>query len=386
MVRGIGKFLITLGLLIFAFVAYQLWGTGIQHARAQDKLENEFAAQLAAVGDAPVGESATVGVDAPPTTIAGSEPAASSATPGGTTVVPADGATPTTGGPVVPLPPITLGDALGKLKIDKIGVDEIIVAGVRTKDLARGVGHYPYTPLPGNTGNVAIAGHRTTSGQPFFHLEELAAGDEIIIQTLQGTFVYSVTGSQIVAPTDFSVLAGDPGQSTLTLTTCHPRYTTKQRLVVSAVLVPEKSTFAGRERSYDPAAVEASTESASSESEDTIAGGPGVETTAGDATGSTTPAGAVPPTDQQTGSTDGGSLGEPAEQTQDAFSSGWFSDNKAWPDVAAYGAALLAIWLLGKWLGRRTRPWLGPILIAAPFVVLLYFWFENVSRLLPPNL
>ncbi len=265
---------------------------------------------------------------------------------------------------------------LGIIRIDKIGVDEMIVAGVRASDLDEGVGHYPYTPLPGNVGNTAIAGHRTTHGQPFFNLDELAAGDEITVQTLQGIFVYSVTGSKIVPPTDFTVLASDPEQSTLTLTTCHPRYSQKQRLVVRAELVPERSTIAGGVvLDYDPAAVDAATQE-EQPTEATIVGeeeptvGESSSTTAAATGGSSTTDGVPPSTEAST----------PAAETQDAFSSGWFSDPKAWPHVAAWGAALLVIWLLGKWIGRRTRRWFGPIAIAAPFVVLLYFWFENVSR------
>ena len=135
-----------------------------------------------------------------------------------------------------------LGDALGIIEIPKIGVDEIIVAGVRASDLDRGVGHYPYTPLPGNPGNVALAGHRTTHGQPFFNLDQLRPGDEVTVTTLQGRFVYDVVGSKVVDPSDFTVLLSDPGKSTLTLTTCHPRYSQKKRLVISAVLEAYKSS------------------------------------------------------------------------------------------------------------------------------------------------
>ena len=122
-----------------------------------------------------------------------------------------------------------------RIEIPKIGVDKIVVAGVALSDLRKGPGHYPNTPLPGQLGNAAIAGHRTTYGAPFFRVDELAAGDEIIVTTVQGTFRYLVTEIKIVKPTDFSVLDPTP-DATLTLTSCNPRYSSRQRIVVKARL------------------------------------------------------------------------------------------------------------------------------------------------------
>ena len=114
------------------------------------------------------------------------------------------------------------------------------MAGVALSDLRKGPGHYPNTPLPGQLGNAAIAGHRTTYGAPFFRVDELAAGDEIIVTTVQGTFRYLVTEIKIVKPTDFSVLDPSP-DATLTLTSCNPRYSSRQRIVVKARLDTTKS-------------------------------------------------------------------------------------------------------------------------------------------------
>ena len=125
---------------------------------------------------------------------------------------------------------------MGTLIIPRIGLDQVVVEGTGPSQLAAGPGHYPGTPLPGQQGNAAIAGHRTTHGRPFYNLDALASGDPITVTTLQGTFHFAVIRSEVVAPTDVGVLApsSDPE---LTLTTCTPRYSAAQRLVVVARLV-----------------------------------------------------------------------------------------------------------------------------------------------------
>lgn len=116
-----------------------------------------------------------------------------------------------------------------------------VVAGVTETDLIDGPGHYPGTALPGQAGNMAIAGHRTTYGSPFGRIDELDEGDEIHLEDRAGDqFVYRVVEQRIVAPEDVWVVASDPlgrGRPTLTLTTCHPRFSNEQRLVVFAELV-----------------------------------------------------------------------------------------------------------------------------------------------------
>ena len=232
-VGGIGKTLIVTGLMIFAFVAYQLWGTGIQYSQAQDRLENQFDNLLATAANAPATASTAVPTTAAPTTSLAA-PATTVAAPATTVPV-----TTTTVDPAIAL--LVLGGAMGKIEIPDIDMSGVIVAGVRTEDLQKGVGHYPDTPLPGQQGNAAIAGHRTTYGAPFYRVDELEVGDEIKITTLQGTFVYRVTGQSIVAPSDYSVVANQPGKVMLTLTSCHPRYSAKQRIIVTAELDPELS-------------------------------------------------------------------------------------------------------------------------------------------------
>ena len=112
----------------------------------------------------------------------------------------------------------------------------VVVSGTGTAQLEQGPGHYPGTPLPGEAGNVAIAGHRTTYLHPFYDLNELVPGDDILLTTVQGVFLYQMTSSQVVSPTDVSVVAATLTPQ-LTLTTCNPRYSASTRLVVHAALV-----------------------------------------------------------------------------------------------------------------------------------------------------
>jgi len=126
------------------------------------------------------------------------------------------------------------GDALTRIAIPAIKVDTVVVEGTGASALRAGAGHYPNTPLPGEEGNVAIAGHRTTYGKPFANLDHLAQGDQIVLETPIGRHVYTVTRAPfVVSNTDYSVISQTPGH-TLTLTTCHPKGSAHQRLVVKA--------------------------------------------------------------------------------------------------------------------------------------------------------
>ncbi len=128
------------------------------------------------------------------------------------------------------------GDSLTRLMIPSIGVDVVVVEGTSASALRAGAGHYPESPLPCETGNVAIAGHRTTYGRPFHNLDLLKPGDKIILETPVGTCTYSINKDPfVVAPNNFSVLERTPNGS-LTLTTCHPKNSAAQRLIVQADL------------------------------------------------------------------------------------------------------------------------------------------------------
>ena len=186
-----GRVLVTTGILLLLFVAYQLWGTGIYEARAQNRLRGQFANQLEEQGQTPLGAT---------TTTVREDPTVSTTPP---TTVPAPALAPQN------------GDAMGFIRIDKIGLGTgdpaAVIEGVDVDDLRQGTGHYPTTPLPGQEGNSAIAGHRTTYGHPFGDLDQLAKGDTIVVQTLQGTFTYIVDQDPFaVDPDNGDVLLPEP--------------------------------------------------------------------------------------------------------------------------------------------------------------------------------
>ena len=189
---ALGRACITLGTLLLLFVVYQLWGTGIREAQAQNRLESDFEVAL------DKGNTPTTTPD--PQTVPS-------------------------------IPPAAEGEATAIIEIPRIGLERVVVEGVAVADLKKGPGHYPETPLPGQEGNAAIAGHRTTYGAPFNRINELEKGDEILVQTLQGKFRYLVTEQLIVSPSQVEVLE-DKGDNRLTLTACHPKYSARQRIVV----------------------------------------------------------------------------------------------------------------------------------------------------------
>jgi sortase A len=120
--------------------------------------------------------------------------------------------------------------------IPRIGLSSFVVEGTNVGDLRRGPGHYPGTPLPGQRGTVAIAGHRTTYGAPFRHIDKLRPGDRILLDMTYGRFVYSVQSSRIVPPTALWVKAPKPYQR-LVLSACHQLYSAAKRIVVFARVV-----------------------------------------------------------------------------------------------------------------------------------------------------
>jgi sortase A len=197
--RGLGETLITLGAVILLFCAYELWFTGIETAREQRALQRDIERLWRDGG--------------------GSYPAAPDAT----------------------VPEIPLGDGVAVLRIPRLGRDyhKVVVEGVRAADLTKGPGHYPGTQLPGQAGNFVVSGHRTTYGAPFARLDELRAGDPVVVETATTWFTYRVSGTEVVAPTDIGVVypvprekGTKPVKALVTLTTCHPKYSARQRLVV----------------------------------------------------------------------------------------------------------------------------------------------------------
>jgi sortase A len=128
------------------------------------------------------------------------------------------------------------GDAVGRLRIDRIGLSSVVIEGTNADDLRRGPGHYPATPLPGQRGTVGIAGHRTTYGAPFRKIDKVRRGDDIVVTMPYGRFTYRVQRTRIVKPTDVWVTQR-VSYDRLILSACHPLYSAAERIVVFARLV-----------------------------------------------------------------------------------------------------------------------------------------------------
>jgi sortase A len=134
---------------------------------------------------------------------------------------------------------VETGDSLTRIRIPALDVDVVVVEGITPSALRAGAGHYPQTALPCETGNVAIAGHRTTYGRPFGNLDQLKAGDTIDLITPVGACQYKISKAPFVTPpTALEVINPTPNK-TITLTTCHPKGSAAQRLVVQATWVQD---------------------------------------------------------------------------------------------------------------------------------------------------
>ena len=197
LLRGTGWTFIGMGSFVLYFLVYQLVGTNAVTSRGQSDLRNELQREW-------------------------------SATPVTRTRDPKK---------VEPRRP-ALGKPLAVLDIPKIRLDnKVVVEGVGRDELRKGPGHVPSTVLPGQDGTFGVSGHRTTYGAPFYRLNELTKGDSITVVTREAIYTYMVTRTAIVRPTDTQVLDNVKGpdgktKATITLTTCHPRYSARQRLIV----------------------------------------------------------------------------------------------------------------------------------------------------------
>ena len=120
---------------------------------------------------------------------------------------------------------------LGSLEIPKLKVTEPLLEGISLNTLDRGPGHWPGTAMPGHIGNVVVGGHRTSHSRPFRHIDQLVPGDEVILTTLEGRFVYKVTSTKIVTPDAMWIVDQQP-TFTATLFACHPVGSTRERIVV----------------------------------------------------------------------------------------------------------------------------------------------------------
>jgi sortase A len=135
---------------------------------------------------------------------------------------------------------VRLGQPLGRIEVPKLGVHAVFVQGTRwTQDLTRGPGHYERTSFPGLGKTVGIAGHRTTFGAPFRHIDRLDPGDAVVLQLPYGTFRYRVFAHEIVDSDDWSVIR-KRGFDTVMLSACHPLYGSSQRWIVYGRLIEVK--------------------------------------------------------------------------------------------------------------------------------------------------
>jgi sortase A len=211
----LGKFLISVGVGVLLFVAWTLKGTDLYTNDQQDRLAEEFAA---AQSLEPVDEGPRF--SGPPK---GFRP-----------------------GP---------GDPVFRIRIPAIDIDYLVVEGVDTEALRKGPGHYPKCgrgfeePLctefdqvfPGQRGRVIVSGHRTTYGAPFWGVNKLERGDRILIDAKWGSFVYEVTRLEVVEPDSLTIVVPSR-KAELVLTTCNPRYSAAERLIVFSELVEVKET------------------------------------------------------------------------------------------------------------------------------------------------
>jgi sortase A len=197
--RGTGWACIGTGCLVLYFLVYQLWGTNLSTNREQSNMRQTLQREWSAQSAQPPkkGDKAALPVPKPP----------------------------------------SLGKALGVIEIPRIQLEKIVVQGANPEDLAKGPGHIPSTAMPGQPGTFAISGHRTTHGAPFYRLNELSKGDTITIVTRYAIYTYKVSRLRVVAPTAVEVLDNVRGpdgklKSQIVLTTCNPRFSAAQRLVI----------------------------------------------------------------------------------------------------------------------------------------------------------
>ena len=239
--RVVGELLLTAGAVVVLFGVYQLVWTNLEAAAAQRELTGEMRRSW---DNADPSGADPSGADPSGADPSGDNPSASD--------VPAEQAR----------APAT-GEGLALLHIPRLGPGWVrpVVQGVAPADLARGVGHYAETALPGEVGNFAVAGHRATRGEPLRQLDRLRTGDAVVVETRDAWFTYAVradpvvvasTATGVIAPVPDSSLSGKAvpaptvsGERLLTLTTCHPRWSSEKRMIVHAALVDERPHAAG---------------------------------------------------------------------------------------------------------------------------------------------
>ncbi|MEU4472740.1 class E sortase [Micromonospora sp. NPDC023888] len=211
-VRVTGEILITFGLVVLLFAGYEVWGKSAIVDAHQNDLNRALTQEWGPTDDP--------------------------------TVVPSAGPS------VKPSPPVH-GKPLAGLYIPKLDKNWVVVEGVTQQDIRYAPGHYPGSALPGQVGNFSVAGHRNRA--TFWRLDELDEGDAIVVESKTDWYVYLVSRSRIVRPTQVEVVAPVPGEPDkkptkrmLTLTTCNPKFDNYQRLIIHAELDRTQPKSAGR--------------------------------------------------------------------------------------------------------------------------------------------
>ena len=368
--QALGRSLIILGGLTLLFVAYQLWGTGVLTERYQSDLEEDFSELIDEVGD---------------TTSSNIDPEINESDEFN----------------YAELLWRPEGQAMAQLVIPKMGLTATVVSGVSSESLRRGPGHFPDTPMPGMPGNAAIAGHRTTWGAPFGNIEKLEPGDEITIQTIQGSFTYVVLeqnggrGSFIVSPNEFDVLDQnfDSFPNRLTLVSCHPKLTARNRIIVVAELIGEPAelfqrpdylsqprfTFAFDEEVIAEALGEDSLEDPSQGGdEDNLSAENTQETTVEAQVPESNPSEI---SDEATGPENLNPTTQP--QQVSGFGEGLSGDRSAITPSITWGLALITLIMTSGFIAKRWRRWPTYFLSLAPIIVVMLIWFFNLDRALP---
>jgi sortase A len=203
-VGAMGEVLITFGLLVLLFVSWQLWWTDVTANREQavtiQALERDFG----------------------------------------------DSVAPKPANPRATLTKVPFGEAFAIVRIPRLGAGYArpVLEGRDHDTLSKGIGHYPGTAMPAQVGNFAISGHRTTYGRPLHNIDKLRKGDVIVVETKASYIVYAVDRDLIVTPDRVEVIAPVPQkpgatakEAWMTMTSCHPKFSARERYVVFAKLV-----------------------------------------------------------------------------------------------------------------------------------------------------
>ncbi len=211
-VQVLGWTLIWSGVFIFGYLGWQIYGTDWVNAGVQAEASEDLSAELATQDPEPeLIDPEEVSENPPPDLPEVVEYYAEE--------------------------PVAEGESFAFMNIPSLGIEDLVVyEGADTETLKNGPGHIPTTALPGQPGNAVISGHRTTYGRPFFDFDLLERGDRIEVVSAVGTHVYEVDDIEIVKPTDVWVTSPRPG-GWLTLTTCNPKYSARERLIVFAEMV-----------------------------------------------------------------------------------------------------------------------------------------------------